>query len=105
MTETAKKEKVIDGLLHCLQSYASYEKNCGDCRYYSDKKCIGKLKNDAIALLKAQPEIVHCGECKHWGKPLDYENAIDVAYCDIFSKTSAFTSGFYCARGERKGDE
>ena len=69
------REKVIEGLRHCTSHDDGRDKfggvgKCGGCPYYGHD-CTGRMKKDALALLKEQenaskrnPVIVcpHCGK-------------------------------------------
>ena len=57
----------------------------------------------AIEALKAQPEIIHCKECKY--AHMTYDG--DCKYCDVwFPDESKYVGGdYYCASAERKTDE
>ena len=71
------REKVIKGLECC--GYSHFMDKCQDCPY-DGKDCFKKLKEDAIALLKAQEPVEptepdednmrYCGAC---GSPVGYE--------------------------------
>lgn len=94
------KEKVISGL-ECCSAMNGCE--CRKCPY--SEECfnaygIPHLATDALKLLKEQPDIVHCGECKHaehWYR--------DKALCFLWhdSGIDVFEDG-YCNYGERRSD-
>ena len=68
---------------------------------------------DAVeALPSAQPEIIHCKDCRWWDKYSDYDNG----YCmaakhGYFSKhweiniIRTYRGNFYCADAEPKGEQ
>ena len=69
---------------------------------------------DNIAILKnlpsAEPQIVHCGECKHWHEIKSMELWTDrLGKCDVprnrFSHHAAYHERFYCGDGERRADD
>ena len=91
---TPDREKVINGLEHCMSESLCYKcpyKNTDECEdggyYYS------KAIEDAITLLKEQPEIIRCKDCKH------YNNN----YCtlQVWEWWKVSPNGF-CADGERR---
>lgn len=87
------KEKVINGLEHCDfgVSDTCYEK---ECPYYQIHCCTDELKNDILALLKEQPEIVRCKDC-NWGDPGECGGGIDCDGC-------WHDDDWFCADGERR---
>lgn len=54
-------------------------------------------------LPSAQPEIIRCKECKHWGKTCGDESW-SVGDCDVFDEKLVMCKGF-CAWAERRTDE
>ena len=69
----AELDKIIKGLEHCMrESDNLYDNPCDGCPYYVEKQpsgiCSGELQNDCYDLLKEQPQIVRCKDCKH-GEP------------------------------------
>ena len=62
------KERVVKGLEHCQKSY------CDGCPYVYDlcdeKDCIANLARDVLVVLKKQPDIVRCENCKFAEKQL-----------------------------------
>ena len=89
------REKVIKGL-KCHTDLAKCD--CEDCPYYGEDECYLHLQKDALELLKDQPDIVHCGECKnadHWYK--------DKSLCFLWDDTGidVFKDGF-CNYGKKK---
>lgn len=92
-------EKVIKGL-ECL---ISNEVPCEGCPYYGSGYCLRNIAKDAMALLKEQPELVHCGECKYRSKEMYdyYGNPNDKRYvCQIHDL--AKRPDWFCADGERQ---
>ena len=89
------RKKVIKGLSqHCEGSMFD---RCGECPYYevADKpfNCRDAILMDVLALLKEQPEIVRCKNCKFW---------LDSVRCPLHSE-GVFTDGnWFCADGERR---
>lgn len=70
----ADRKKVIDGLLICLNFID--EQDCPEscpyfdkCQEYEGRVMFQPLMRDALSLLKEQPEIVRCKECKNCEYP------------------------------------
>ncbi len=97
------REKVIKGLEHCAfgSSDPCYE---NDCPYYQSD-CTEELKKDILALLKAQPDVVRCKDCKHSTMTADGKLC---KYCDFYKEDDGSPMQLYhegdwfCADGERK---
>lgn len=79
-------EKVIKALEHFKHDYQQY--------------CDCSVIDDAIALLKSQPQIVRCINCKwyKWGDPND-----ETVFCKLYGRCHDWN--FFCADGEPKGGE
>ena len=84
---------------------------CRDCSKYKKGRpilsCMEDLLNDAMELLKKQPEIVRCKDCKH----AVLTTSGEVKYCKCWQSDENGTYGgdplyldgnYYCADGERK---
>ena len=87
------REKVIKGIDICLQRF-----HCGeDCPYYDNCGigCTEQLREDALALLKDQPEIVRCKDCLHRS-----EN--HRCYADNPMRGQFVGNDWFCADGERR---
>ena len=94
----ADREKVIKGLRFCFNETLGIL-SCDGC-VYSDSRTVKNgvthcyLVDDAIALLKEQPQIVRCKDCKYWEKSTGhcpYNNifTVDDWFCsDGFAKDS-----------------
>ena len=91
------REKVIKGLELCEWIMFCPD----DCPYMNDKVCWKNLHADALALLKEQPEIIRCKDCKHWisGRIDDKDNFIPPR-CTLFNEPQ--TADWFCPSGERK---
>ena len=83
-------EKVIKGLERCLVCNLSVlaseeeQKAYIDCEYTTGLYCRhDMLIRDAIALLKSQPEIVRCKDCKHYEKD---------PYCEGFGDCQQYSA-------------
>ena len=61
-----------------------------------ERNSLLKLKDDIKLLPTAQPEIIRCGECKHWRE--DHT-------CGEHSLVSPMMAYEFCSRAERRQDE
>ena len=76
---------------------------CRDCSHYGQGEAIGCMENllkDAYELLKAQPQIVRCKDCKHGCISKD-ETGQDIVECFQMYRTRKLD--WFCADGEPKG--
>ena len=91
------REKVIKGL-EILMNGCEYI-HCDDCCFYISAKPTRcglreeQIQEDALSLLKEQPELVQCKDCKHHGKDT-CSAAAGIAYPP--------PDEWFCADGERK---
>lgn len=85
------REKVIKSIKACANNP---DHDCESCEYRSGALwCYNdQLIEDFLALLKDQPEIVRCKDCKHYG-----ENE-----CMIKAGWFPVQPDWFCADGERK---
>ena len=92
------REKVIKGLEHCMIMCEGVPHNpCHGCEYLGSYDCADRLKADALALLKEQPEIVRCKDCvKH--------NKASCPLSDDYWETMR-DDDWFCADGEMKEGE
>ena len=94
------REKVIKCIDICLQRF-----HCGeDCPYYDNCGigCTEQLREDALALLKDQPEIVRCKDCKWYKEGYDI-NEKWFSRCNGSVRTYGHTNpDWFCADGERR---
>ena len=87
------REKVIKALEYCITG------DCGSCFYR--QQCIKTgIKRDALTLLKSQPQIVRCSDCKHWEKYSDIPN---IGNCPVLDQSRR--CDWFCADGERRTDD
>ena len=87
------RAEVIKGLEVCVSREPGGDYICYKCPYEVDgNDCEINATNDAIALLKEQPEIVRCKDCK-W-----YDERISL--CDNCGLPRE--QMFFCADGRRK---
>lgn len=96
----ADREKVIEGLENCKDIHRAgrWAQGCAFCGY-ADKRqpdCFLALMDDAIALLKEQPEIVRCKDCKHWDS--------EERNCNIKIGWLACGADWFCADGTKGGE-
>ena len=100
----ADKETIMTWLKKCGNG------GCSSRCPYDDlgpDKCYETLMTDALKLLKSQPEIVRCKNCKH-GKPV--EAVFDDRYeCHLLgsyiSSDFALPPDWFCGDGEARQDE
>jgi len=90
------REKVIEALETCRDQDNPpgyrFTSCVDDCPYHGNG-CARKLKEDAIALLKEQKELVRCSDCRH----------ADISPSGLIKCRGIFRSReWYCADGERK---
>lgn len=74
-------------------SHGDCDRKCEDCELVQDDWELHEMYTDAIALLKEQPEIVLCKDCKHYKD--------ETGMCD-FCHTHGNAETWYCADGERR---
>ena len=87
-------EKVIKGLEHCMrESDNLYDDPCNGCPYYVEKQpsriCSGELQKDCYDLLKEQPQLVRCKDCKN-----QYRCEMSGGFKDDLN--------WFCADGEKR---
>lgn len=101
----ADREKVIKGLEHC-----SSGEGCKGCPYNkteSGHACLFDCVRDAIPLLKEQPEIVRCMDCRY-GEPTKNGAGDDCIQCnndDLWLDRNLNFPDWFCADGERRTEE
>jgi len=91
--------KVIKGLECIAQKQEPTGFPCKDCGYISRPNfaiCVKDVASDALDLLKKQPEIVRCKDCKH----CEYPNA-EREWCKK-GHLHGNAETWFCADGERK---
>ena len=90
------REKVITGLECCMSEHI-----CRGCPYREKGECedggyyYSKSIEDAIALLKEQPEIIRCKDCKHWGTS-------DCAMYNTWGDDESTPDDWFCPIGEMR---
>ena len=61
--------------------------------------CINGAEEVLRALPSAQPEVIHCRECRHH----HYESK-DIPYCDRIDYGYGWNENDFCSRAERRQD-
>jgi len=87
-------KKVINGLEHCMSESLCYKcpyKNADECE--NGKYYYSKAIEDAIILLKEQPEIIRCKDCKYWHDPIN---------CQMDSEGMKTSGDWFCADAKRR---
>ena len=80
-------EKVVKALENCKEGGS-----CDGCQYDTNtSRCIFRLHEDALALLKEQPQIVRCKDCK-WNN--------GYTGCDKYLLPHG--GDWFCADGEKR---
>lgn len=94
-----KKEKVLTGLECCMNSMM-FDPCPHHCPYYAD--CLNlsyaPLLADCMELLKEQPDVVQCEECKHYKDGFCYNPN---TYDDVITCGNT-APDWYCADGKRR---
>ena len=97
-----KLEKATKGITCHLKQ------NCTGCPYESDFKsymCIENAMHDALELLKGQPKIIRCKDCKYGiRKNTDISNIYECGYPYTIIQESHY-GDFFCALAEQKDGE
>lgn len=101
-------EEVIKGLEVCVSREPGGDYICDKCPYEVDgNDCEINSIKDAITLLKEQPEIVRCKDCKYlihlsW---MDEKNCMKCYVCNKHTFTGMRKEEWFCADGERRDDD
>lgn len=83
------REKVLIGL-KCL---VTEDGICDECPYNERGFCVENIASDALVLLKEQPEIIHCKDCKH----------ADISASGLIKCAGIFRApDWFCADGKRE---
>lgn len=96
------REKVIKGLECCGEDAYGCCRECpyNDHRIGTIEYCTSALCADALALLKEQPDIVRCKDCKYWQ---DNNNGYPHPDCR-WREDETPDPDDYCSFGEAKQD-
>lgn len=101
-----KLEKVIKGLEICYRPPSK----CKDCPYHDlldEQSCNDVLCLDALTLLKEQPEIVRCKDCRY-GEQTKNGAGGDCIQCnndDLWLDGNLHLPDWFCADGEREDND
>ena len=89
----------VDELIKALEKNIEDDSfDCIGCPYF-DKEA-DKIKRDALKLLKSQPQIVRCKDCKHGEKTSTFRYYPNLTWCNKCLQTHG--DDWFCADGERK---
>ena len=78
------REKIIEGLECCAALSGDECSKCPygvECRDTDLPYGMPHLASDALALLKEQPDIVLCKDCKHHGEKYTHANGYEYVVC------------------------
>ena len=103
MTDRAKVTKWLE----CCGNYDENLNHVGcteECPYFENELCCDPVApfQDALELLREQPEIVRCKDCKHW--PGNGALPYNAPYWLPCSKLLT-EADWFCAYGERKKED
>lgn len=100
MSNLISRHEAIEAIEH-ITSSMSVCVNTDEC--HGMKRMQRQAVIELANLPSAEPEIIHCKECKF--AHMTYDG--DCKYCDVwFPDESAYLDGdYYCASGERRTDE
>jgi len=99
----ADREKIITALEMCAKNADCAEK----CPYYYPIKraCVEAMCEDVLKLLKEQPEIVRCKDCKWYKEGYDIDGKW-FSRCNGSVRTYGHTKpDWFCADGEVEQDD
>lgn len=101
MIDRAKVIKALERCLICDISVVATpeaQKAYLECEYTIGRYCGRKnVLRDALSLLKEQPEIVRCKDCK-WAEVSDNEHT----WCDHVDHEFCHNNDWFCADGEAR---
>ena len=96
----------------CISRQAAIDLTWKDPSYSDPLNVLTEVRDGIKALPSAQPEIVRCKECKWWdkkdGSPVGYCHAAKHGYYSGHWEIEIYRTykeDFYCADGEREGEE
>lgn len=95
------REKVIKWL-ECCGNYDEHLNHIGcteKCPYYANELCCDPVApfQDALKLLKEQPELVRCKDCTAWKQ----YGGLNLGKCELFPEYNKM-GNWFCNFGERK---
>ena len=88
------REKVIKAIEYCF----NIDDPCEQCPY-DGIDCISKMKADALALLKEQPEIIRCKDCIFGEHERNNGTGMEWIYCKHHRENRP--KEWFCASGSR----
>lgn len=97
----ADREKVLNGLEACADHTGAL---CRSCPYdFRKESCISDMAEDALELLKKQPEIVRCKDCEYWvpGVITDQDDFIPPK-CGKYSQMVGHSADDFCSLGRKE---
>ena len=97
-------ETVIYDIERCICHMPDACKDCSHCGHGGVIECMEELLSDALTLLKEQPELVRCKDCK-FGGGCQNAKGMEMIACfndDVFLAPEIHEPDWYCADGERK---
>jgi len=90
------REEIVSAFKQCGLPGA-----CLKCKYGAEKEgCYAALKHDVLELLKEQPEVVRCKNCKYWQPNTEFCGRWTFGF--IAHRTPP---EWFCGDGEVKKDE
>ena len=96
------REKVIEALETCRDQDNPpgyrFTSCVDDCPYHGNG-CARKLKEDALALLKEQEEIIQCKDCYYYHKP---EYGFTIGDCTYRTAWYQVKENEFCSLAKRK---
>lgn len=98
-SRTIDRDKVVTWLTICGEN-----SDCSECcPYHAEHRtedaieCMSALMRDALELLKEEPEIVRCKDCKHYHYDKD-----QIPYCDDIDYGYGWRDDDFCSHAERR---
>lgn len=92
------REKTIKGLEYCSELQTCF--GCPYCK--GSPTCQDDLCKDALQLIKEQPEIIRCKDCKNWKPGEIVRDNFIPPRCDL--NGGGWSSDNYCSWAIRKED-
>ena len=87
-------------VIKSLECHLDKKTDCGDCIYAVGYDCFTSLLEDVLKLLKEQPDIVRCGDCKYYSNGFCHNpNTFDEKTC------GNTVPDWYCADGKAMKQE
>ena len=98
-------ERTINKLRESLSAKSESFEWCTDCKEYDQEKHCCPRWNKVIkkTIDEMKPEIVHCGECKHYVFVDDRMDRFPIRGCSVTGFRDV-DAGDFCSRAERRED-